>query len=202
MATNSTFGGDLIVMLEMVQKDNPSLSGDIAWAAACRILERPGKPGACVHRMPQGMSSFKDGVCIRCGSTESVPDPKPAPTPGPWNIHFAYPLEAEPHRVGDSRGAEYFTSWSTRIAAGDKLIAEVDMRKMDDPASGGFPAVEDLAEARANARLIMASPELLAALQAVEWSDLGRCPQCAGRGIHQPACIVGSAIAKASGKCA
>jgi hypothetical protein len=253
METTSQLTVNIETLIALIREDDPNLNDTDTYAVALRIFNRPGKPGACVHRMPQGMSAFKDGACVRCGSAAHVKDsdctvdpgndycsvcgvlhgepcsdcggkgfhqyecvaispsqgvtPRPEKavssfTKGPWNIHHLYPIDGPSFRVKNEHGVEYFTAWLTFIAAGKKIIAEVGMKKMDDPTSGCSPAVEDIEEARANARLMMASPELLAALQAVEWSDLGRCPQCAGRGIHQPACIVGSALAKAAGKCA
>jgi hypothetical protein len=56
------------LMLEMLRQDDPSLTGPQVGAMAQRILDRPGNPRACVHRMPQGMSAFRDGQCVRCGS--------------------------------------------------------------------------------------------------------------------------------------
>lgn len=82
-----------------------------------------------------------------------------AHTPGPWG----------PHPYGDGRprvvesGGEYpeFIAASVAIGSGSVLVAEC---KHYAPA-GGYPS-PTLSEMRANAALIMASPELLAVCEA------------------------------------
>jgi len=53
----------------MVCLDNPSLGLDQSLATTARIIAHPAVPGACVHQMPDGMSSVLYGRCIRCGSS-------------------------------------------------------------------------------------------------------------------------------------
>ena len=52
----------------MVRLDNPSLGFQDALDIAARIVARPGLPGACIHRMPEGLSAVIGGKCIRCNS--------------------------------------------------------------------------------------------------------------------------------------
>lgn len=58
----------LDTLIALLQKDNPDVSRTEASQIALRIMEHPGKKGACVHRMPQGTSAFVDRVCVRCGT--------------------------------------------------------------------------------------------------------------------------------------
>jgi hypothetical protein len=102
------------------------------------------------------------------GENEMEKSSKVSFTEGPWNFHKAYPLEAAPFRVRNTDGIEYFTSWDTRIAKGETIIAEVQMKVMDDAAGGGWPQIKDIEEARANAQLLLAAPQLFAALEAAE----------------------------------
>ena len=115
-------------------------------------------------------------------------------TPGPWEVvrHRAPEQEysgLKVHRVGPiEKGARY-------------AVAQVGLGRNRDP--------EDLA----NARLIAAAPEMLAALRAIEWAGAGstvrsrfkgngRCPDCGARhehGVHYEDCRVVAAIAKAEG---
>lgn len=106
-----------------------------------------------------------------------------AHTPGPWNEHEHYPLNSEVRHVTDGD----FDYWTGRIAKGDMLIGEVHYQS----ATGGWPHVEDIDEARANARLIIAAPELLAALKEVVGCEY----------LHDyQRELIASAIAKAEGR--
>jgi hypothetical protein len=121
-------------------------------------------------------------------------------TEGPWNIHRCYPLEAEPTRVRGQDGIAYFSAWDARIAKGDKILAEVQMKKLDDENNKhGWPMVEDLEEARANARLMMAAPEMYEALtvclKALE--ELEAKTLVGDEGCLWPAEIARAALAKA-----
>jgi hypothetical protein len=80
-------------------------------------------------------------------------------TPGPWNIHYAYPLDTPVACVTDGS----FTYWIGRVAQNEKLIADVTM--ISDHANMGWKHVADVAEARANTHLISAAPELYEALK-------------------------------------
>jgi hypothetical protein len=84
-------------------------------------------------------------------------------TPGPWNFHRSYPLDSEVRTVPASENGDLpaFDSWSASVANGDMIIANVIMRS----ATGGWPHIESLDEARANARLIAAAPEMYEALK-------------------------------------
>jgi hypothetical protein len=120
-------------------------------------------------------------------------------TEGPWNIHRCYPLEEDPHRVRDEKGVEYFTTWDALIAKGDTIIASVQMSKMDEGRAGAFPTVDDVEEARANARLMMAAPEMYEALtvclKALE--ELEAKTLVGDEGCLWPAEIARAALAKA-----
>lgn len=54
-------------ILLMVREDNAFLDTKSAMEIALRIFSRLGKPSACVHRMPEGLSAFFQGHCVRCG---------------------------------------------------------------------------------------------------------------------------------------
>jgi hypothetical protein len=57
-------------------------------------------------------------------------------------------------------------------------------------------------EAKSNARLIAAAPDMLAALKSMQWSDGGWYPEChsARHESHTGKCSVGNAIAAAEGR--
>jgi hypothetical protein len=74
-------------------------------------------------------------------------------TKGPWNIHPH--LGGEPLEVTGSDG-ESWTYVEDVIAKGDKVIARVEM----STSTGGFPKVQNPQEAKANAALIVAAPEM------------------------------------------
>jgi hypothetical protein len=86
-------------------------------------------------------------------------------THGPWNVHRAYPIEAAFHRVANSSGVDYFSAWTAGIASGDTLIGEVSAQKVDDGYGKGWPTVEDVDEAKANAHIIVAAPDMYEALK-------------------------------------
>ncbi len=80
-------------------------------------------------------------------------------TPGPWNIHPAY-VNDQPLLVRSDDGERW--NWlAVHIAKGEQMIGYAEF---NDCARCGFPRVDDIEEARANARLMVAAPELLAAL--------------------------------------
>ena len=108
-------------------------------------------------------------------------------TPGPWNIHPAY-ADDLPMPVRSDDGMRW--NWlAVRIAKGDRLIGYAEFNDCDQC---GFPHVADVAEARANARLMVAAPELLSALEAVMLTVAG-----CERDAHWVAAR--AAIAKAKG---
>jgi hypothetical protein len=84
-------------------------------------------------------------------------------TPGPWNIHPAY-IGDQPIPVRSEDGEQRWNWLALRIAKGERLIGYAEFNDCDDC---GFPRIDDLEEARANARLMVAAPELLSALEAV-----------------------------------
>lgn len=81
-------------------------------------------------------------------------------TPGPWNLHAHY--DGAPMAVERADGSA-FVAWDLYIAHGDKVIADVIART----GYCGWPHVDNACEMKANARLIAAAPELLAALREV-----------------------------------
>ena len=82
-------------------------------------------------------------------------------TPGPWCIHRAY-ANAQTMQVTDDNGESWeFTH--TYIAQGDKIIAQAQHQSK----SHGWPAVQNVDEMWANARLIAAAPDLLTALESL-----------------------------------
>ena len=82
-------------------------------------------------------------------------------TPGPWCIHRAY-ANAQTMQVTDDDGESWdFTH--TYIAQGERIIAQAQHQSK----SHGWTAVQNVDEMWANARLIAAAPEMLAALQSL-----------------------------------
>lgn len=94
-------------------------------------------------------------------------------TPGPLNIHRIYgfnnkPLVIEAGAFSDGRIHDAWVAWDFRIAKGDKIVASMECSTANN---GGWPGVDNPAEARANALLFIAAPELLEALKLI-LSDL------------------------------
>lgn len=85
-------------------------------------------------------------------------------TPGPWNIHPLY--DNGPYLVSSEEYGDTWQHMNIAVAAGEKLIGEVSYCTRKEPFRGS-PRVDDVEEARANARLMVAAPELLAALVAL-----------------------------------
>ena len=82
-------------------------------------------------------------------------------TPGPWCIHRAY-ANAQTMQVTDDDGESWeFTN--TYIAQGERIIAQVQQQSKD----AGWPHVHCVKEMWANARLIAAAPDMLAALESL-----------------------------------
>lgn len=86
-------------------------------------------------------------------------------TPGPWNIHPSYPLDTPISSC--KRAIDPFDFWDARVAQGEKLIAEVSYQST----TAGFPRVTDIDEAKANALLIVAAPEMLEVLKSYVIDD-------------------------------
>lgn len=82
-------------------------------------------------------------------------------TSGPWNLHHAY--KGKPLFVTGCDG-ESWISWERIIAQGDMFIGSVQATTAPKP---GWPRVTNPLEMEANARLIAAAPEMLAALEAI-----------------------------------
>ena len=80
-------------------------------------------------------------------------------TPGPWSLH--------PYRVDradvSQRGEEDFY-WNFTIGAGEKIIASIEVFSSG---GRGYPRVDNPEEGLANARLIMAAPDMLDVLEEV-----------------------------------
>jgi hypothetical protein len=83
-------------------------------------------------------------------------------TPGPWNFHASY----KPLHVA-STVCHGFETIAISIAKGDMLIGEVSAFAFSKPPARGYPHVGSYDEARANAYLVIAAPELYAALDAL-----------------------------------
>lgn len=64
----ATIVSHFTLLVELCQEDNRELDELQAYQVAMRLMGRPALPGACVHQMPEGLSSIKFGVCLRCGS--------------------------------------------------------------------------------------------------------------------------------------
>lgn len=122
-------------------------------------------------------------------------------TPGPWKLHEYYDGSAVAVSPPDM---EPWTTWSRRVCDdGGKLLAEVTAHT----GNRGWPHVDNGREMEANARLIAAAPELLAALQGVvesNWHNslcsfvvFGHPCDC---GWSAKADAARAAIAKATGK--
>jgi hypothetical protein len=82
-------------------------------------------------------------------------------TLGPWCIHRAYANAQTMTVTEDDRESWDFTH--TYIAQGEKIIAQVQQQSK----SQGWPSVQSVDEMWANARLIAAAPEMLAALESL-----------------------------------
>lgn len=54
-------------MQVMIGRDNPSLPTNSINEIALRIYSRKAIPNCCIHQMPEGLSAFDNGICIRCG---------------------------------------------------------------------------------------------------------------------------------------
>jgi len=110
-------------------------------------------------------------------------------TSGEWRLHPSYG-ENEVGRVFDQYGVPGWEYLDVPIAAGETLIGCASARRAPNP---GWPRVTDWEECRANARLMIAAPVMLAALESLVHADDPLC-KC-------PACKVGKpAIAKARGE--
>ena len=90
-------------------------------------------------------------------------------TPGPWKIHFYEDPNKGPSTVVPDEGKPSWEFLNINIAAASEcqndetILATVSGMT----APGGFPYVENWDEVRANARLIAAAPDLLAALEEI-----------------------------------
>lgn len=82
----------------------------------------------------------------------------PAFTPGPWNIHHAYPLERPVRTTG---GDATFDFWDGVVAKGEVIIGAATMQSTS---SRGWPHIASVEEARANTWLMCSAPELHAAV--------------------------------------
>lgn len=110
----------------------------------------------------------------------------PTHTPGPWLVikpgHYGHTK----HRVGRSHG---------KATNGDEVVAAI----ADICVSRSISFRGDISpEEEANARLIAAAPELLAALKAIVEQPIGHTDKDAGRDLGACCRIAREAIAKAT----
>jgi hypothetical protein len=84
-------------------------------------------------------------------------------TLAPWNIHPHY-TEIKPLAVIQEDGTG-FVAWTTYVARGTKIIAEV----RGYSTNAGYENVDNQFEVEANARLIAPAPELLGALKVMTY---------------------------------
>lgn len=82
-------------------------------------------------------------------------------TPGEWTVHAF--TASSPLLYNDASGTE-ITSHDIVIGSGEKILAQVSMRTI----LAGYPTVDNEAEQQANAALILAAKDLLAALERAE----------------------------------
>jgi len=119
-------------------------------------------------------------------------------TAGPWNFHEHYhPFDDTISVVNSEDGFHYKT---ITIAKGATRLAEVIW---DDANFGGYPLVETVEEMKANARLILAAPELLEALKSTRRYLAGRVARSGtGPGSDEDKALEAAraAIAKAEGR--
>ncbi len=65
-------------LFRLVLIDNPDLGLEDSLRTLERMIAHPGKPGACIHQMPNGATAVLHGSCMRCGSTVTMkPQHKP-----------------------------------------------------------------------------------------------------------------------------
>ena len=116
-------------------------------------------------------------------------------TEGPWNFHQYYdPFEGP---VGTVNGFDY---WNCTIAKGDKILGTASYQT----GAGGVPKVENLEEAKANAHLMVAAPELFEALNLMlgRYTELINCGDCGSWDPEKEDEVIAGrvAIAKALGQ--
>ena len=88
-------------------------------------------------------------------------------TPGPWSAHINGSINGNDPALGHETDCseQGFVAHTVCFGVGDVLLGEVSAYKFSVDDDGGYRRVADFDENRANARLIAAAPELLAALQ-------------------------------------
>jgi len=124
-------------------------------------------------------------------------------TPGPWEIHHGY-TDSKPFFVKQEETGDSWTAFQQVIGKGDMIIAEVTAYFGEsNPEKMGYGRQKSQEAAIADARLIVAAPDLLEALQSLLNMEvkghtlLDRLQfSTAGRDI---AYTVNAAIAKATG---
>ena len=82
-------------------------------------------------------------------------------TPGPWRFHPAYEAPERLVIPPKDNGEHGWVAWTVRIAQGEKLVAATNGSSY---VNGGHQRPNNPEEVVANAHLIAAAPEMLAAL--------------------------------------
>jgi hypothetical protein len=128
-------------------------------------------------------------------------------TPGPWNSHkIFYPIDADPNTCTSSTDGNPFDYLTISIAKGDLLIGTAAWNSRGD----GWPTASSPEECRANAHLMIAAPDMYAALNDLRIRYIGLFDACARKtyaassnpddDLRLALIDTGAALAKAEGK--
>jgi hypothetical protein len=120
-------------------------------------------------------------------------------TPGPWSAHICGTIDGGPSELGHETDCSNkgFIAHTVCFGAGDVLLGEVSAYRHEVSDDSGYPRVKDFEENIANARLICAAPDMLAALE-----QLARLGNGERYGNSDGNMIARAAIAKATGEAA
>jgi hypothetical protein len=91
-------------------------------------------------------------------------------TPGPWGFHPH--MDCQDDGLGHITNCDDFDACTIYIGRGEVMLAEVQAFDFRGSVYSGYPKISNFDEARANARLIAAAPELLdAAKLVIAWYE-------------------------------